>query len=162
MRLARSGPREAIIQLPETLRPALGTVAQAETYSGLERDREPARSSAHAADPATRTFEAKFTLAGAPASAPLGSTDHHPAWSPDGGGRISVPLAAIDDRGTRSRRLGRRKAARSASAPSRSPRSATRPRRFRRGLRPGERFVALGVHLLRQDQSVRIATGAAR
>jgi RND family efflux transporter MFP subunit len=31
IRLARSGPREAIVALPETLRPRLGTVAQART-----------------------------------------------------------------------------------------------------------------------------------
>ena len=30
------------------------------------------------------------------------------------------------------------------------------------GLRPGERFVALGAHLLHQGQSVRIDAGAVR
>jgi len=30
------------------------------------------------------------------------------------------------------------------------------------GLRTGERFAALGVHLLREGQAVRIQTGAAR
>jgi RND family efflux transporter MFP subunit len=73
VRLARSGPREAIVALPETLRPALGTVAQARTYSGLLGTAQ-LRQLSDAADPATRTFEARFVLAGSPATAPLGST----------------------------------------------------------------------------------------
>ena len=160
IRLARSGAREAIVQLPETLRPALGTVAQARTYSGLSGTATLRELSA-AADPATRTFAAKFTLAGAPASAPLGSTITIRLGSAEEAGRISVPLAAIDDRGrgpgvwiVQSGKVRFRP----VQIASLSDESAT----LTSGLRSGERFAALGVHLLREGQAVRIQTGATR
>src|SRR2546428_101729 len=59
VRLARSGPREAVIALPETLRPPIGAVAQARTYSGLIGDAR-LRQLSDAADPTTRTFDARF------------------------------------------------------------------------------------------------------
>src|SRR3954466_5773257 len=54
VRLARAGPREAVVALPETLRPALGTVVPARTYSGLVGNAV-MRQLSDAADPATRT-----------------------------------------------------------------------------------------------------------
>jgi RND family efflux transporter MFP subunit len=162
IRLARSGPREAIVSLPETLRPALGTVVQARTYSGLAGSAR-LRQLSDAADPTTRTFEARFILMGAPAAAPLGSTVTVGLGEPGQAGAITVPLAAIYDRGggpgvwlvsTRG-----------------SPKVSWRPVKLAAigdesavvsaGLRPGERFVALGAHMLRQGQAVRIA-GAGR
>src|SRR5258708_2589227 len=76
VRLAHAGRREAVVQLPETLRPALGSAAQARLF-GREDVVIPARlrQLSDVADRATRTFEARYVLdAGAAASAPLGST----------------------------------------------------------------------------------------
>jgi RND family efflux transporter MFP subunit len=163
IRLARSGPREAIVALPETLRPSLGTVAQARTYSGLGGSAR-LRQLSDAADPATRTFEAKFVLAGAPASAPLGSTI---TVALDVSGRqetMAVPLGAIHDRGRGpgvwvitgkdNPKVSWRPVTLAAIGEETAAVSA--------GLRRGERFVALGAHLLRQGQAVRIAAGAGR
>lgn len=162
VRLARSGPREAIVALPETLRPRLGTVAQARTYSGLGGTAR-LRQLSDAADPATRTFEARFVLAGAPASAPLGSTITVGLDTPGRSGTISVPLGAIYDRGGGPGVW--------VVAGQRAPKVTWRPVRLAAigeetaavsaGLRRGERFVALGAHMLRQGQAVRIA-GAGR
>ncbi len=160
IRLARSGPREAVVQLPETLRPALGTIARAETYSGLS-GAATLRELSAAADPATRTFAAKFTLAGAPASAPLGSTVTIRLGAPDDTGRISVPLAAIDDRG-RGPGVWVVQGGKVRFRPVKIAALGEETATLAGGLRTGERFAALGVHLLREGQPVRIQTGAAR
>src|SRR5689334_1920264 len=75
VRLAHAGPREAVIQLPETLRPAVGSTGQA-TLFGKEGVTVPTqlRQLSDAADRFTRTFEARYVLQGALADAPLGTT----------------------------------------------------------------------------------------
>ncbi len=74
IRPARAG-REARVQLPETLRPAVGSEALATRY-GSESQPVTAtlRLLSDAADATTRTFEARYVLNGALANAPLGST----------------------------------------------------------------------------------------
>lgn len=163
VRLARSGPREAIVTLPETLRPPLGTAAAARTYSGLEGEAR-LRQLSDAANPVTRTFEARFVLAGAPASAPLGSTITIRLGVPGQQAAISVPLGAIYDRGHGPGVW--------VIASQANPKVSWRPVRLvmigdematvAAGLRPGERFVALGAHMLHQGQAVRIDGGAVR
>lgn len=162
VRLARSGPREAIVALPETLRPALGTEAEARTYSGLGGTAR-LRQLSDAADPATRTFEARFVLAGAPAAAPLGSTVTIRLGVPGQASTLSVPLSAIYDRGqgpgvwTIAGQANPKVSWRPVKLVTIGEEAAT----VTAGLRPGERFVALGAHMLRQGQQVRIV-GAVR
>ena len=103
VRVARAGAREAAVNLPETLRPALGSTAHAILYGANDdsatRYLARLRQLSDAADPLTRTFEARYVLDGAAARAPLGATvtvylkDSEPA------GAVSVPLGAIDDEG---------------------------------------------------------------
>jgi len=75
VRLARAGSREAIVHLPETLRPTPGSVAKATLYGSLAQA-VPAklRLLSDAADNVTRTFEARYVLTGPLANAPLGAT----------------------------------------------------------------------------------------
>lgn len=75
VRLARAGQREAAVYLPETLRPTIGSVAQATLY-GAQQTAVPAtlRLLSDAADPVTRTYEARYVLSGALSNAPLGAT----------------------------------------------------------------------------------------
>ncbi|TMF22139.1 MAG: efflux RND transporter periplasmic adaptor subunit, partial [Chloroflexi bacterium] len=75
VRLAHDGPREAVVQLPETLRPSLGSSAQAALYgrAGVVVATR-LRELSSAADPLTRTFQAKYVLEGPLADAPLGSS----------------------------------------------------------------------------------------
>jgi multidrug efflux pump subunit AcrA (membrane-fusion protein) len=75
IRLARAGQREALVQLPETLRPAIGSEALATRY-GDETQPVAAklRLLSDAADATTRTFEARYVLEGPLANAPLGAT----------------------------------------------------------------------------------------
>jgi RND family efflux transporter MFP subunit len=75
VRLAQAGPREAVVALPETIRPTIGSVAEASVYGGNGR-----RYTAHlrqlsdSADAQTRTYEARYVLDGEAAAAPLGAT----------------------------------------------------------------------------------------
>jgi RND family efflux transporter MFP subunit len=103
VRLARAGAREAAVNLPETLRPALGSMAYAILY-GANADsaaRYPARlrQLSDAADPLTRTYEARYVLDGGAATAPLGATVTVYLKDSERSGALSVPLGAIDDEG---------------------------------------------------------------
>jgi RND family efflux transporter MFP subunit len=161
VRLARSGPREAIVALPETLRPALGTVVQAQTYSGLIGNAQ-LRQLSDAADPATRTFEARFILTGAPSDAPLGSTVTIRLREPSQPAAITVPLAAIYDRGQGPGVwvIAGRGGPRVNWRPVKLAQIGEQAAIVSAGLRPGERFVALGAHMLHQGEAVRIDAGA--
>jgi RND family efflux transporter MFP subunit len=79
IKLAHAGPREATVNLPETVRPSIGSTAQASIYGPSK-----VRSAAHlrqlsdAADTATRTYEARYVLEGEASRASLGATEAHP------------------------------------------------------------------------------------
>jgi RND family efflux transporter MFP subunit len=159
VRLARSGPREAVVALPETLRPPLGAVAQARTYSGLIGDAR-LRQLSDAADPTTRTYDARFTLTGAPANAPLGSTVTIRLNVPGQTAAMSVPLGAIYDRGQGSGVWVVGGQNRVSWRPIRLVSIGEETAIVAAGLRPGERFIALGAHMLHQGEAVRIDAGA--
>ncbi len=75
VRVAHAGAREAVIQLPETLRPALGSRGQAKLFGSSDvASVATLRQLSDAADPMTRTFEARYVLTGALQDAPLGAT----------------------------------------------------------------------------------------
>jgi RND family efflux transporter MFP subunit len=102
VRLAQAGPREAVVALPETIRPAIGSVAEASVYGSAGR-----RYTAHlrqlsdSADAQTRTYEARYVLDGEAAAAPLGATVTiwlaRQASQPE----VQVPLGAVLDDGGR-------------------------------------------------------------
>ena len=157
VRLARSGPREALVQLPETLRPALGSVASARTLEG-EPVSATLRQLSDFANPTSRTFEARYVLSGSAASAPLGSTVTVTLTLPGDLLAIEVPLGALHDAGRGPGvwivRAGVRPtvAWRAVQVSVIGEETAT----VTAGLNTGDRFVAMGAHMLRQGQSVRI------
>lgn len=164
IRLAHAGRREALIQLPETLRPAIGSVAQA-TLFGKEGEVVPAklRQLSNSADRLTRTFEARYVLDGELTSAPLGTTvviqipDGH-ASGQDG---LHVPMGAVFDAGK-----GPGVWVVQGEPEKVSWRPVTVQRMDDAGatiagqIKQGERIVALGAHLLREGEQVRVAGGA--
>lgn len=158
IRLARAGQREAILQLPETLRPASGSEAQATLY-GTGNQQVPAklRLLSDAADPVTRTFEARYVLEGALANAPLGSTvTLHIAGEKTIQPVLQVPLAAIYDPG---------KGAGVWSLSGEPPQVSWQPvtilglgddsAKITGELNAGDQIVALGAHLLHEGETVR-------
>lgn len=103
VRLAHGGDREASVNLPETVRPAIGSTGTATLYG---EDGTPIearlRQLSSAADPATRTFEARYVLQNA-AEAPLGSTIKVTIDLPGdhaGDTAVDVPIGAVFDRGS--------------------------------------------------------------
>jgi hypothetical protein len=84
---------------PETVRPVLGSVAQATLYGAVKSAPARLRQLSDSADPATRTFEAHYVLEGKNADAPLGATVTIWLPVPSTAGSLVVPNAAITDRG---------------------------------------------------------------
>src|SRR5438094_2703798 len=100
IRLAQAGPREAVVALPETIRPAIGSVAEASVYGGDgQRYTAHLRQLSDSADPQTRTYEARYVLDGEAAAAPLGATVTIRLASQAGQPEVQVPLGAVLDDG---------------------------------------------------------------
>ncbi|WP_231889643.1 efflux RND transporter periplasmic adaptor subunit [Erythrobacter neustonensis] len=159
VRLARSGPREALIDLPENVRPQIGSSVGARTFGGAQ-GAGTLRQLSDAADPLTRTYEARYTLSGAAAGAPIGSTVTValPQAGSDGA-QIAVPLGAIRDAGKGPGvwvvSSGKDKTVtwRPVKIAAVDEESAF----LSAGIKPGEVIVAMGAHLLRQGQAVRVS-----
>ena len=156
VQLAHAGPREALVALPETIRPAIGSLAEASIYGSNGRHGAARlRQIANSADAQTRTYQARYVLEGEAASAPLGATVT--IRLADDGKRfdVEVPIAAVFDDGNRTgvwildqdattvrfapvqiKRLGEETAVVS-------------------GIEVGQPVVALGAHLLREGATVR-------
>jgi multidrug efflux pump subunit AcrA (membrane-fusion protein) len=88
------------VQLPETLRPAIGSEAQATRY-GNETQPVVARLRllSDSADAATRTFEARYVLEGPLANARWGHRDAANPKNSEERPVMQVPLAALYDAG---------------------------------------------------------------
>lgn len=169
VRLAHAGRREAVVQLPETLRPALGSAAQARLF-GREEVVIPARlrQLSDVADRATRTFEARYVLdAGAAASAPLGSTvtlriggtststSTSTSTATAGKATLQVPIGAILDEGK-----GAAVWVVQGDQVRRQPVTVVQVQdgnaQVVGALDQGDRIVALGAHLLSEGAQVRL------
>lgn len=165
VRLAHAGPREAVIQLPETLRPAVGSAAQA-TLFGKEDVSVPTklRQLSDAADRLTRTFEARYVLEGELANAPLGTTVtlQIPAGHSSMQGILRVPIGALYDAG---KGPGvwviQDEPTQVHWQPVAVQHLDDEGARITGQLKQGERIVALGAHLLHDGQQVRVAGQAA-
>jgi RND family efflux transporter MFP subunit len=156
IKLAHAGPREAAVNLPETMRPLIGSSARAVVYGKAQGQEAHLRQLSDAADPTTRTFEARYVLEGTDAKAPLGATVTIQLPQSGTATGLEVPLAAITDRGkgpgvwvVRSSTVSFR--------PVRIARMSDEVAVLSDGLRGGEQIVALGAHLLNDGQQVRVA-----
>jgi len=159
VRLARAGQRETSVQLPETLRPEVGSEAQATLY-GNETQSSTAklRLLSDAAEPLTRTFEARYVLEGAQASAPLGSTvtlriADDKVSSPE----LLVPIAALFDPGPGPGVWGISGTPATVSwHPVQILGLSDDTAKVIGSLKPGQQVVALGAHLLHEGEIVRL------
>ena len=159
VQLAHAGPREALVALPETIRPVIGSVAEANVYgSDGRRGTARLRQLSDSADAQTRTYEARYVLDGEVAAAPLGATVTIRLASQASQLEVQVPLGAVLDNG---RETGVWVLD-----------SATSTVRFRpvklvrlsgesaviSGLSSGDPIVSLGAHLLQEGARVRTAS----
>jgi RND family efflux transporter MFP subunit len=158
VRIAKAGPREAVVALPETIRPAIDSAAEASVYGADGR-----RSTAHlrqlsdAADAQTRTYEARYVLDGEAAAAPLGATVTIRLASPASEPEIQVPLGAVLDDG---RKTGVWVVDSATSTVRFQPVKLVRvtsETAVISGLNSGDPVVSLGAHLLQEGARVRTA-----
>ncbi len=157
LRLAHAGPREAAVNFPETIRPPLGSLAQATLYGQNKSVAARLRQLSGAADPATRTFEARYVLSGSDANAPLGATVTIQLPVSDKSSSLEVPLSAITDRG---KGAGvwvlDRKASTVSFRPVKILQMNEDEATLAGGIQPDEQIVAMGAHLLSDGQKVRV------
>jgi len=157
VKLAHAGSREAVVHLPETVRPAIGSQVQARTYAASGAPSGAVlRQLSDAADPVTRTYEARYVLGGEASRAPLGATVTVWVTKDEAAASFEIPIGAlyddgkttgvwvVDDASTVSRR-----AVQVHQLSDEIVRIS--------GIGVGERVVALGAHLLREGERVLIA-----
>ncbi|WP_040394884.1 efflux RND transporter periplasmic adaptor subunit [Aromatoleum toluclasticum] len=165
VRVAHAGRREALVELPETLRPAVGSAGRAVLYGNGLTGAAKLRQLSDAANPQTRTFEARYVLEGRLADAPLGSTISIHLPSDRATPALQVPIGAIFDpgKGPGVWRVegeggeGPRVSWRAVQLAGLSSESAS----VVAGLAAGDRVVVLGAHLLHEGEQVRLADGGA-
>ncbi|WP_281869225.1 efflux RND transporter periplasmic adaptor subunit [Pseudomonas sp. BR1R-5] len=157
VRVARAGSREAIVHLPETLRPAPGSVAKATLY-GSANQAVPAklRLLSDAADNLTRTFEARYVLTGPLANAPLGATITLEIEQTTAVTDLrAVPIGALVDQGKGTSVWVIAGEPKKVNLKPVQVHSITDDAALVVGdLRPGDQIVALGAHLLREGEEV--------
>jgi len=158
VKLAHAGPREALVNLPETVRPAIGSLAQARVYGDTSIP-SPAhlRQLSDAADTASRTYEARYVLGGEASLAPLGATVTVTLSTGETSDAVEVPLGALYDNGQFSGVWVVDPHSSSVSLRAVQIRRLAEETAVVSGVRPGERVVALGAHLLHQGERVRLA-----
>jgi RND family efflux transporter MFP subunit len=161
VRLSRAGGRDAVVAIPEAMRNNLPRLATARIYGDSRAHAATLREVSGAADPVTRTFEARYALDGGVAIPP-GSTVMLTFVTKGGAANaaplLAVPLGALIDRGQGP----------NVWVVGRDDTVSLRPVRVQSvqddlamltgGLRGGDRIVALGSHLLNKGQRVRIGS----
>lgn len=156
VRLAQAGPREALVTLPETIRPAIGSAAEASLYgNGGQRSPAYLRELSGSADTATRTYAARYVLDGDAAAAPLGATIT--LWLATGARQtdVQVPLGAVLDDGAKTGVWIVDSAVSTVHFQPVELVRMTSETAIVSGLNQGDQIVALGAHLLQEGARVR-------
>ena len=163
VRVAHAGRREALIALPESLRPAIGSAGRGTLYGSGLTGAAKLRQLSDAANPLTRTFEARYVLEGRLADAPLGSTVSIEIQSGRASPTLQVPLGALFDpgkgpgvwlvKGQEDQGQGLQVTWRAVQVAGLSGEAAA----IAGGLAAGDRVVVLGAHLLHEGEKVRLA-----
>ena len=162
VRVAHAGRREAVIELPETLRPAIGSTGRATLYGSGFTGSARLRQLSDAASRQTRTFEARYVLEGPLADAPLGSTISIEISDGRSAPALKVPIGAIVDSGKGPgvwlvERETPRVTWRAVHITGLSDEAASIVGK----LEAGDHIVALGAHLLREGERVRFTESEA-
>jgi RND family efflux transporter MFP subunit len=164
VRLAQDGAREAVINMPEGNEKIAKATATASLYADSGQT-FPAklRELSAMADPLTRTYQARYSLGGIGKNAPIGATVtvHLDGDNADiAVQQYEIPVGALYDGGN------------GTSVWVINPDTSTLSRRpvevaklgsetalVSKGLKPGERILALGAHLVKEGEKVKILSG---
>jgi RND family efflux transporter MFP subunit len=157
--LAQAGPREAVVALPETIRPAIGSAAEASVFGGDgRRYAAHLRQLSNSADAQTRTYEARYVLEGEAAAAPLGATVTLRLASQARQPEVQVPLGAVLDDGERTGVWLLDSATSTVQFQPVQIVSVTSETAVVSGLNSSDPIVSLGAHLLQEGARVRTAS----
>ena len=161
VRLARDGTREAVVHLPEN---ALSKAKSAtEAYLYTQPDQKfpvTLRELSAIADPVSRTFQARYTLEEDGKHAPLGATVTvvYKANSGTDQGGYEVPLGALYDTGSGTKVWVINDADSTVSLrPVTVTHVGQETASVTGDLKSGEHIVALGAHLLKPAEKIRVA-----
>ncbi|GFO67789.1 secretion protein HylD [Geomonas limicola] len=167
VRLAQDGAREAVVNLPEGNEKLAGSMAIASLYADPAQSfTARLRELSAMADPLTRTYQARYTLGGVGASAPLGATVTIHLDGEIARGtmqQFTIPVGALYDGGTgtsvwvinsNTSTLSRR--------PVEVAKLGSETALVSKGLRPGEQILALGAHLVKEGEKVTILSVPAK
>jgi len=158
VRLAQAGPREAVVALPETIRPAIGSLAEASLYgSDGRRYAAHLRQLSDSADAQTRTYEARYVLDGEAAAAPLGATVTIRLASQESQPEVQVPLGGVLDDGKTPGVWVLDSATSTVRFQPIKLLRVTSEAAVISGSSSGDRIVSLGAHLLHEGARVRTA-----
>jgi len=156
VRIAEAGPREAVVALPEAIRPAIGSVAEASVYgSDGRRHTAHLRQLSDSADAQTRTYEARYVLDGEAAAAPLGATVTIRLVNQASRPEVEVPLGAVLDNGQRTGVWALDGATSTVKFRPVNIIRVSGETAVISGLSSGDPIVSLGAHLLREGARVR-------
>lgn len=159
VRIAQAGPREAVVALPETFRPAIGSAAEASVYGGDgRRYTARLRQLSNSADARTRTYEARYVLDGEAAAAPLGATITIRLASQAREPEVQVPLGAVLDDGEKTGVWVLDRATSTVHFRPVQLVRVTSETAVISGVNSGDPIVSLGAHLLQEGARVRTAT----
>lgn len=161
VKLAHAGPREAAVNLPETVRPVLGEKARASLYGNASLLCGAfLRQLSDSADPLTRTYEARYVLEGEAALAPLGATVTVYIAEDGKPGAVQVPLAALYDAGEGPGVwVWNPKTSQVSFQRVQVAALGSEEALLAQGPPIGARIVALGANLLHEGDTVRVAEG---
>ena len=167
VRLAQDGAREAVVNLPEVNTKFAKNKAIASLYADSGHS-FPAklRELSAMADPLTRTYQARFSLDGVGKNAPLGATvtvHLNGEIRSDTLQQYEIPVGALYDGGTGTSVWVINPEASSLSRrPVAVAKLGSETALVSKGLKPGERILALGAHLVKEGEKVKILPGPAK
>jgi membrane fusion protein, multidrug efflux system len=162
VRVAQDGPRDVVFSVPEDKISSVpvGTVLQVRGWAQEAAAPQvgKVRELAASADPLTRTYQAKLSL-DAKANWPLGATVYvQPASAPAGVQAIKLPTSALMQNAQGASQVWRLDAASMTVQPV-TVQVATADGNeavLASGLKPGDRIVSAGIHVLAPGQKVTI------
>jgi len=167
IRLANDGAREAVVNLPEGKAKIAKSTATASLYADPGQT-FPAklRELSAMADPLTRTYQARYKLSGAGENAPLGATVtiHLDGEKTDGAvQQYEIPIGALYDGGAGTSVWVINPGTSSLSRrPVDVEKLGSETALISKGLKPGEQILALGAHLVKQGERVKILSDPAK
>jgi RND family efflux transporter MFP subunit len=157
IKLAKNGPREAEVYLPESVRPAVDSEATAMVYSNqAKKYKVRLRELSKAANPVSRTFTARYVIADSSAL-PLGDTVSI-ALNTASEARLQIPLSAVYDDGQAQGVWIVNPNNSTVSLRKIQVQQTSAEFAWVSGqIRQDEQIVALGAHLLHEGEQVKIA-----